>query len=240
MKIIDLTCPLDLDYALPHHLAKMDSYEWHITHTIKRNGYRLSRLILTTHCATHIDAPMHVFQRDEKTGIFSVDEWPLEQLYGETVVLDIPKKELEEITADDLEKASPEVCEGDIVLVHTGWGRFYVEDRKSPAYLTNSRPGFVPSAAEWLVKKKVKALGSDLLVTQHPKYQFRPSPEETAKGAVRAYEPVHKTLLGHDIVLIEQLTNLDKIKGQRVIAGFFPLGIKGLDGSPIRALAFVD
>jgi kynurenine formamidase len=240
MKIIDLTCPLDLDYALPHHLLKNDSYEWRITHTVKRNGFMMSEIKLATHCATHIDAPMHVFERREKEGIFSVDEWPLTQLYGETVVLDIPKRELEEITADDLEKARPEVREGDIVLVHTGWGRFYVEDRKSPAYLTNSRPGFVTSAAEWLVKKKVKALGSDLMVTQHTKYQFAASQEEKAKGMITAYEPVHKTLLGNDIILIEQLRNLDRIKGQRVIAGFFPLGIEGLDGSPIRALAFVD
>jgi kynurenine formamidase len=183
---------------------------------------------------------MHVFERDEKRGIFSVDDWPLEQLYGDTVVLDIPKKELEEITVDDLERASPEVREGDIVLVHTGWGRFYVEDRKSPTYLSNSRPGFVHSAAEWLVEKKVRALGSDTIVTNHPKYQFLPSSEESTKGVVKVHEPVHETLLGNDIVLIEQLMNLDKIKGQRVTAGFFPLNIRGLDGCPIRALAFVD
>ena len=240
MKIIDLTCPLDLEYALPHLLAKLDSYEWKITRTVKRDGYMLTRLRISTHCATHIDAPMHVFEKHEKEGIFSVDEWPLEQLYGDTVVLDIPKKEKEKITADDLEKAKPEVREGDIVLVYTGWGRYYVEDRKHPVYLTDNRPGFVPSAAEWLVKKKVKALGSDLLVTQHPDYQFRPSAQEAAKGIIKAHEPVHKTLLGNDIVLIEQLTNLDKIKGQRVTAGFFPLNIQGLDGCPIRALAFID
>ena len=240
MKIIDLTCPLDLDFALPHHMMKLDSYDWRITHTIKRNGFMMSELKLATHCATHIDAPIHVFEKGEKKGILTVDEWPLEQLYGETVVLDIPKKDLGEITADDLEKARPEVREGDIVLVHTGWGRFFVEDRKSPIYLTNNRPGFVLSAAEWLVKRKVKALGSDLIVTQHPQYQFVASPEEKAKGAITAYEPVHKTILGNDIILIEQLTNLDKIKGKRVTAGFFPLAIKGLDGSPIRALAFVD
>ncbi|MBI2906275.1 MAG: cyclase family protein [Chloroflexi bacterium] len=240
MKIIDLTCPLDLDYALPLHLFKLDSYEWHITRTVRRDGRMNSRLMMSSHCATHLDAPMHVFERSEKAGIFSIDEWPLQQLYGDTVVLDIPKEELGEITADDLEKASPKVREGDIVLVHTGWGRFYVEDRKSPTYLTERRPGFVPSAAEWLVKKKVKALGHDLLVTNHPKYQFVPTAEERARGAIIGDEPVHRALLGNDIAVIEQLTNLDKIKGRRVTAGFFPLAIKGLDGSPIRALAFVD
>ena len=240
MKIVDLTCPLELDYGLPYFTLKRDSYEWRIVRTVERDSCMLSKLIISTHCATHIDAPMHVFTRSEKEGIFSVDEWPLEQLYGDTVVLDIPKKELEEITADDLEKAKPEVREGDIVLVHTGWGRYYVDEKKSSTYLTDSRPGFVTSAAEWLVEKKVKALGSDVLVTNHAKYQFLPYPDEAASGVDRGHEPVHETLLGNDIILIEQLTNLDKIKGRRVTAGFFPLNIKGLDGCPIRALAFVD
>ena len=240
MKIIDLTCPLDLDYSLPLHLTNLDSYEWMVSRTIKRDGLRISKMMLLTHCGTHIDAPMHVFERHEKDGIYSVDEWPLEQLYGETVVLDVPKGELEEITAEDLEKAKPEVREGDIVLVHTGWGRYYVEDRKSSTYITNRRPGFVISAIEWAVKKKVKALGSDLVVPNHPKYQFYPPAEEAERGAVEVYEPIHKTMLGNNIISIEQLTNLDKIKGQRVIAGFFPLPVKGLDGCPIRALAFVD
>lgn len=240
MKIIDLTCPLDLDYSLPLHLKKLDSYEWVVSRTIKRDGLRISKMMLLTHCGTHIDAPMHVFERHEKAGIYSVDEWPLEQLYGETVVLDVPKGELEEITAEDLEKAKPEVREGDIVLIHTGWGRYYVEDRKSSTYITDRRPGFVTSAIEWVVKKKVKALGSDLVVPNHPKYQFYPPDEEAKRGAVDVYEPIHKTMLGSNVISIEQLTNLDKIKGQRVIAGFFPLRVKGLDGCPIRALAFVD
>ncbi|MBI2874676.1 MAG: cyclase family protein [Firmicutes bacterium] len=240
MKIIDLTCPLDLDYALPSLTQKRDSYEWQTIKTIKRDGVRVTRLSMTTHCATHIDAPMHVFERHEKGGIYTVDEWPLTQLYGEAVVLDIPKGELEEISAGDLERAGLEVREGDIVLVHTGWGRYYVEDRKSPLYLTNRRPGFVESAAEWLAAKKIKALGHDLPVTKHPKYRFRPTPEEEARGAITQHEPIHKTLLGNDIVLIEQLMNLDKIKGRRVTAGFFPLPVQGLDGSPIRAVAFVE
>jgi kynurenine formamidase len=64
--------------------------------------------------------------------------------------------------------------------------------------------------------------------------------EEAKRGAVEVYEPIHKTMLGNNIISIEQLMNLDKIKGQRVIASFFPLAVKGLDGCPVRAVAFVD
>lgn len=239
MRIIDLTCPLELGDKIPTFLSKVGSYKSTMLTSAQREGWMVCLLTMQTHQATHIDAPMHVFERHNKKGIFAVDDWPLEQLYGETVVLDIPRGELGEITADDLEKARPEVKAGDIVLVHTGWGRFYIEDRKTSKYVTERRPGLVTSAAEWLVKKKVKAIGSDTTVINHPGPNVIPSAEERARGAV-PYDPVHKTLLGNDIVIIEQLMNLDKIKGQRVTCGFFPLRIVGLDGSPCRALAFVN
>jgi kynurenine formamidase len=49
-----------------------------------------------------------------------LDDIPLDWLYGETVVLDIPKAEKEPISAEGFENATPEIKEGDIVLVHTG------------------------------------------------------------------------------------------------------------------------
>jgi len=52
--------------------------------------------------------------------VFFLDHIPLDWLYGETVVLDIPKAEKEPISAEGFENATPEIKEGDIVLVHAG------------------------------------------------------------------------------------------------------------------------
>ena len=49
--------------------------------------------------------------------------------------------------------------------------------------------------------------------------------------------PVHRTLLGHGILIAEQLANLRALSGRRVEFVFAPLPIAGSDGSPARVLA---
>ena len=49
--------------------------------------------------------------------------------------------------------------------------------------------------------------------------------------------PVHRLLLGHGILIAEQLANLGPLAGQRVEFLFGPLPIEGSDGSPARVLA---
>ena len=44
---------------------------------------------------------------------------------------------------------------------------------------------------------------------------------------------------GVEIVIVEGLTNLNKVPERFTFAGF-PLNIKGRDGSPIRAVAIVE
>ena len=39
------------------------------------------------------------------------------------------KKKWEVITADDLENASPQIREGDIVIVNTGWHKYYGDNQ---------------------------------------------------------------------------------------------------------------
>ncbi len=47
----------------------------------------------------------------------------------------------------------------------------------------------------------------------------------------------HKILLENEVIIVENLANLDKIKGKYVDFLCFPLLIKGVDGSPARAIA---
>ena len=51
--------------------------------------------------------------------------------------------------------------------------------------------------------------------------------------------PVHDILLGNDILIVENLCNLDKIKPVRGLYSFLPLKLGESDGSPIRAV-FLD
>ncbi len=57
------------------------------------------------------------------------------------------------ITAKDLESATPEVQQGDIVVIVTGWHHKYADALE---YYGES-PGLTKDAAQWLVKKIVSS-----------------------------------------------------------------------------------
>jgi arylformamidase len=60
-------------------------------------------------------------------------------------------------------------------------------------------------------------------------------PRENAHGY--GY-PVHQLLLGHGILLAEGLCNLDQLGPGLVTCAFLPLAIAGVDGAPLRAVAW--
>ena len=47
---------------------------------------------------------------------------------------------------------------------------------------------------------------------------------------------IHDILLGNDILIVENLSSLDKIKQVKGVYSFLPLKLKDSDGSPIRAV----
>lgn len=248
VRIVDLSTPYDWHNSIAQYpVAKeMGLFRLGWTFTLPRDGFYMSEFTLGCHIGSHMDAPMHWVKEHEKTGkYYTLDDIPLEQLYGEAVVLDIPKGPgAQGIHAEDFERASRglEVKEGDIVLVHTGWGRYFEADPKNNYYMFQQGPGLDLDGAQWLIEKKIKAYGQDTIGTQRKKYSFYLSDEE--KNSPIAYqdrtEPVHHLMLKNDIVLLEHLYNLDKIVGRRVTCGFFPLNLLGVEASPIRALAFLE
>jgi len=65
-------------------------------------------------------------------------------------------------------------------------------------------------------------------------------PDQLAKDKSEDYAyPAHDILLGNDILIVENLCNLGKIKQVRGLYSFLPLKLKDTDGSPIRAV-FID
>lgn len=49
--------------------------------------------------------------------------------------------------------------------------------------------------------------------------------------------PVHHLLLGHGVLIAENLANLTSVAGRKLLIGAFPLKIKGGDGPPARIFA---
>ncbi len=111
---------------------------------------------------------------------------------------------------------------GRAVLVHTGW-EIHVG---SPAYYRDY-PCPTPEAAMWLVGQGIALLGLDT-----------PSADPIAQPLAF---PVHETVLGAGVPIVEGLVGLERLLGQRGPVFFLglPLKLEGVEGSPIRAAAMV-
>jgi arylformamidase len=138
----------------------------------------------------------------------SIDMEPLDKFIGEAVIIDASDRN--SISANDF--SGNDIRSHDIVLINTGTG-----DRRTDfAYLDLS-------AAKWMVEHGVKCVGIDTASVE--KYG-------------RKDAPVHKMLLAGNIGIIESLANLKQFAGKRMFFVCLPLRLKGIDGSPARAVLF--
>ncbi|MBI2370778.1 MAG: cyclase family protein [Deltaproteobacteria bacterium] len=185
---------------------------------VGRDPFNIMEYTTCTHIGTHLDAPMH-FQPGGQT----IEQLPLERLVGEAAVVSMKKGRVEPITIKDLEGATPQVRDGDMVLFHTGWGAKWGTDEY------HEHPYLADELVDWLVARKVPLIGVDFVTPDLP-FQLR-KPGFTY--------PIHRGLLPRGILIIENL-NLEAVAGQRVILHAFPVKIRGGDGAPVRVVARVD
>ena len=167
-----------------------------------------------SHSGTHVEMPLHFYANGKDTS-----DYPPDQFVGPAIRLDFRHKEVNApITLSDI-RAAGEVQDGDIVILWEGREGQY----RTPA--SHQRPYLAEDAAEWLaLEKKIKLLGSD-------------SSGFEVRG--RNDHPNHHLFFkaGVDIPVIECLRNLGAIGSSRFMFVGLPIPIKGLDASPIRAIA---
>ncbi|MGM7669556.1 cyclase family protein [Microbacterium sp. A93] len=200
--------------------------------TLEHDGAWVSHLCLGSHTGTHVDAPAHLVP-----GGRTVDRLELAELCGPAVILGLeglgPHAP---ITADRLRPligrfgpagpdgpATPAATLPPRVLVHTGAAELH------PAHLTED-------AARLLWDAGARLLGIDTA-----------SPDSAAATGL----PVHRVFLGHDGILVENLTGLDCFRPPgtaqdpdrgadwtaTITVGVYPLPLAGRDGAPARAVA---
>jgi kynurenine formamidase len=234
-KTIDLTHPFD-EKTIYWPTEKGFVFEKEFEGmTDKGYYYAAGTFSAPEHGGTHIDAPFH-FNREGKT----VDQIPLEQLIGEAVLIDVSKKAEKNrdyrITPEDFiewEKANGMIPKGSIVLLRTGFGKFWpdrlnylgTEERGKEAVAKLHFPGLGPEAARWLSENRSpKAVGLDTASIDY--------------GQSKLFE-THRILFEKNIPAFENLANLEQLpmKGFQVIA--LPMKIKGGSGGPLRIVAVI-
>jgi kynurenine formamidase len=185
------------------------------------------------HGGTHMDAPIHFAEGKEP-----VDQIPVGRFVGPGVKISVAEQVSRDrdyrVTAADIrawESRQGAIPRGAIVLIHTGWGRFW---NNRAQYLGSDKPGDVSNlhfpgigqdAAELLARERqIAMIGIDTA-----SMDYGPSKDFI----------VHQVLLGASIPGIENVANMDALpeKGFTVIA--LPMKIAGGSGAPCRVIALV-
>jgi kynurenine formamidase len=213
-------------------------------------------IALGGHVGTHIDALCHFscdgklhggveaseVQNDSR-GFSKLSVDTIAPILRHGVLLDIAEQmKLDALPADftitpehldaALKTAKTEIQAGDVVLLRTGWGRYFdnfaqfVTGAEGPqARHAAMGPGPEIDAARWLSARGVFAVGSDTIA-------FEKVPA--------ASMPVHVHLLVESGIHIIEALNLEDLSRDGIYDFVFvaaPLKIRGGTGAPIRPLA---
>jgi kynurenine formamidase len=195
--------------------------------------YASNSISMPEHGGTHLDAPIHFGE-----GKPTADQIPLEQLIAPAVVIDVTMQADADreyrLTAEDVvawEQQNGRIGQGVIVLLRTGWSRFWPD---AEAYLgdntkgdaSNLRfPSFGEAAARLLVEeRRVAALGVDTASIDFGQ----------SKDFI-----VHQVAAAGNVPGFENLANLERLPATGALVIALPMKIEGGSGGPLRAVALV-
>ncbi|MHA6620882.1 cyclase family protein [Pseudonocardia sp. DLS-67] len=252
MRVFDLA--QQMYTGIPHHPAH-PPYSFVLTKrhgdVVYPGGVSGSAAMITTgdHVGTHVDGFAHVAKLGKiyngveitdhqsfSAGMAVQSVHEMAPIAASGHVVDMPTllgRELtpaDGVTGDHLATwfadHGPEPAAGSVVLVRTGWDRYWDDP---PRFLgtDGAAPGVALDGARWLSERGVRASGCDTVA-----YEHLPSPSLD----------VHVHLLVESGISIMEAMNLEPVVAVSEWSFFFlaaPLRIKGGTGSPIRPLAFV-
>jgi kynurenine formamidase len=209
---------VDLNHVLEHGMTTYpglpgpevgEHLSFDASHEVYEAGteFTIGRLSMVTNTGTYLDTPFHRYR----------DGWDVSALRLEQCV-DLPA-----VVVDADGEVGPDTFAGlDVagaaVLVRTGWDRHWRTER----YGDPAHPFLTEAAARHLVTAGAVLVGIDSVNI------------DDTRGRVR---PVHTTLLGSDVVIVEHLTGLDALPASGARFTAVPLRVAGLGTLPVRAFA---
>lgn len=184
--------------------------------TLEEHGFREMALRLYTHTGTHLDSPAHLFP-----GGLTVDLFPIGHFTGKGIVVDCSHLAGGQVI--NLEQLLPyreELSQMDFVLFYTGWSHKW-----GHVGYYKDFPVLTEKAVQFLLEFRIKGVGIDAI---------------SVDSVDASMLPIHKMLLSQNIIIVENLKNLEHLLNRKFIFSCFPLKIEGADGSPVRAVAFLE
>jgi kynurenine formamidase len=212
MTILDLTLTISKNLPMFPGSPKPQFISWS---TIKKDGYNLELLFLSSHSGTHMDAPYHFIKNGKK-----IHEIPVSRLTNNAILIKLRKKANQAISKNDIikfEKKHGIILKNATIIFATGW-----QKNLQSKYYFEKNPGLSVSAAKYLASKKINLVGID-------------SPSIDLGNDTKF--SVHQILSKNNILIVENLANLEKIPKNHFKLVVLPLKLKDTTGSPVRAIA---
>ena len=212
MRFADLSHPI-VDGMVTYPGLPGPSITDHLSRPASRDRYapgtefHIGRIDMVANTGTYLDTPFHRFPDGSDLAAI-----PLERVAGlPGVVVDVPGP------AVDAEVFS-DVPAGSAVLVRTGWSAHW----GTAEYGSASHPFLTSAAADALVAAGVALVGIDSV-----------NIDSTADGS----RPVHSSLLGAGIYVLEHLTGLGQLDSPGWELFAVPAPVVGMGTFPVRAYA---
>lgn len=177
--------------------------------TLAKDGFAELVIRMVSHTGTHIDAPRHLITRGK-----SLDDYPVSFFIGTAMILNLGPHDISDET---LALKEQELQQVDFLLLRTLWAKKwgspdYFEEMPSPSLDTIKK----------LCSHKLRGIGIDA----------------ASIDPVRSISlDNHQNILGRNMIIIENLTNLHRLPDQlfRLIA--LPLKVNDSDGFSARVVA---
>ncbi len=172
--------------------------------------FQIAKIDMVANTGTYLDCPFHRFQNGKDLSELLLDR--LVDLEGILIRVDYRKT-----TAVTIDHFKNKDLRNKAVLVNTGWDIHWNTD-----LYYNHHPYLTKEAAEYVKDSGAKLVGID----SH-------NIDDTS-GKSR---PVHTTLLGAEILIVEHLCNLSSVPGEGFTFSAVPPKFKGVGTFPVRAFA---
>lgn len=170
--------------------------------------FQIGRIELVANTGTYLDSPFHRYQDGRDVSQLTLAE--LAELPA--IVLRI-----EGTRSIDVPALVDLKVRGRAVLVHTGWAQHWRTERYGTGH-----PYLTAAAAAWLKDEGARLVGIDSL-----------NIDDTTGGE----RPVHTTLLGAGIPIVEHLRGLEQLPDAGFTFSAVPPAVRGMGSFPVRAYA---
>jgi len=194
---------------------------------------------MSSHCGTHVDAPLHSGSKIMGLLARTITDIPLEELYRPGIVLDVRPwvQPMQEITIEMLDAAlaatGTTIKQGDAVLIRTGQERY---EMTQPEFY--QQPGMSRASTLYLTHQGATILGTDAVGWDLPFGVMAAKFKQT--GDKRVLWDGHKAIVEREAFIVQQMTNLGALPLSGFMVGFFPLKLAQCSAAPARVVAFVD